>query len=194
MSSARDLEHALLAAAQGTGELVRALGEHREEAPYFLDARREQRLVGEEIPAHAQVLVDRELRKHAVVLRHVGDAGGEDAVGREPEDVASLQPGNQIEHRLEKRRLARAVVPDDGDDLGLLDAQRHALEDAPAAVARAQASHFEHCRAHPRYASMTRGLACTACGLPRSSTAPWCITTISAASAMMNSMLCSTTR
>ena len=60
-------------------------------------------------------------------------------VGAVQPDRAALDPpvaGQQAEHRLRRRRLARARFADQGDDLAGLDAEGDAVDDPLVVVAR----------------------------------------------------------
>ena len=63
-------------------------------------------------------------------------------------DGARPRP-HQAGHGAEQGALARPVRADDGDDLALVDVERHALQHLDAAVTGAQAAHAQH-QASPR--------------------------------------------
>src|SRR3546814_19920375 len=93
--------------------------------------------------AHLQVLRDRHLAEHVVDLRHIADAAAHDAVGSPAGDVAAVEAdraaaqAEQSEDRLQRRRLAGPVGPDDADDL----APPHGAVDAVTDVGTARAAH-----------------------------------------------------
>src|SRR5690606_34301643 len=90
--------------------------------------------------AHLEVLLDREGGEDVLYLRHVAQPAAHDALGWHAGDVVAVEPHaalpglQQAEDELHHRRLPGAVRADDGDDLALLDPQRHALQDLHLAV------------------------------------------------------------
>ena len=59
--------------------------------------------------------------------------------GQEAEDSGISPTGmEKVEQRADRRRLARAVWPEEAEDLALLDGHRHVLDAAMAAVELAQ--------------------------------------------------------
>ncbi len=127
----------LLAARQFARQALEQVGhvEHlRRLAHLLVDLRRRQ-------PAHLQregeVLVDRLVGIERVVLEHHGDVAilGIEIVDHAvaDDDVAAgdrNQPGDQIE----RRRLAAARWPDQGDELAVVDGQRHVVDGMNGAV------------------------------------------------------------
>src|SRR3546814_17063057 len=117
--------------------------------------------------AHLQVLRDRHLAEHVVDLRHIADAAAHDAVGSPAGDVAAVEAdraaaqAEQSEDRLQRRRLAGPVGPDDADDLAPSHGEVDAVQDVGAAIA---AHH------HP---GAEEGLAANAPPYPRTAPGTW---------------------
>ena len=90
-----------------------------------------------------------------MLLRHIGQAGGQQRGGRQGGDVAPLQHDraralrHEIVDGFQQRGLARAVLADQCHDLARLYGQIDAGNDQRAAIARTQAAHRQHF-AHPR--------------------------------------------
>ena len=80
--------------------------------------------------AHLEVLEDGHPREDPASLGGVADADHDELVGSGPRDVLALEDDvatarvEQAADRLEGRRLAGAVRPDQGHDLALLDRER----------------------------------------------------------------------
>src|SRR5438445_9095801 len=89
--------------------------------------------------------------------------------------------------------LAGAVGPDQGDDLALLDLDRHAAQGLDAPVEGVDAFQLEqwHQADFPRYASITRASLRTSSGLPSAIFSPWSRTTIRSEIPMTTFMSCS---
>ena len=91
--------------------------------------------------AQPQVVCHREPREHATALGRQRDPAAHDRLRRELVDRRALErhlptgDRHEAHHRLEQARLARAVGAQQGDDLALLDVQRHVLHghDGPVA-------------------------------------------------------------
>src|SRR5882757_2537566 len=106
-----------------------------------------------------------------MVLRDVGQTFRKQPVGRKREHALARQPylavplARHIVDTLEQGGLAGAILADHGDDLSGCDLEIDPVDDQPAvAVADAETAHIENGLRHPRYASITSGLACTSAG------------------------------
>ncbi len=137
---AGDLDRGLLAAAQGAGLLAQPLadeGEHRHHAV----ARRAEAAVGQRQAAEPEVLVDAELGEEGVVLRRIGDAAGDDPMGRPAADVAveegdaAAAGGDQSDQRLEEGRFPGAVLADQGIDVARGDLDADVAQHGGVAIA-----------------------------------------------------------
>jgi len=91
----------------------------------------------------------RHLAKDVVDLRHVGDAAAHDTIRAPAGDVLAVEDdgtaadAHQPEHRLHRRRLARAVGADDDHDFLRHHRERDALQDVGIAIATAHLVHDE---------------------------------------------------
>src|SRR5262249_11902078 len=166
-----------LAARERSAGLVAALAEHRKVridlveqllAALGRDARA--------VEPGAQVLEHCEQPEDTPVLRNIGNAGVRQPVWRQAGDVAPLEPhtagggAHQSHDRLERRRLADAVAPEQADDLASADLDRHAMQNVGLAVVGVDVLQRQH---HVlRYTSCTCGLAWISAGMPSASTSP----------------------
>src|SRR5262249_13328439 len=107
--------------------------------------------------AHAQVLVDGEMREDVDLLRHVADAERLHPVRRDAADRRAAEAdgaamrAEEAEDGLEQRRLAGAVGADDEGDAVRGDREREPLQDVDAAlVAGMDVVDLEEGRAHAR--------------------------------------------
>src|SRR6185312_9945888 len=87
-----------------------------------------------------QVLVDRHLAEQASALLHHDDAELGQTMRRQAGHILALEfdltvTGDQARDGAEKRRLPRAVRPQNGDELAFLDAKIDGLQRSDAAVA-----------------------------------------------------------
>src|SRR5207302_2233065 len=122
---AGERELLLLAATQGSRGLPAPLGEDWKAFEHAAAVGVDPGPVTADMGAESQVLVHGQLREGAAALRHVSDAGPGDRfrppwqpLPREDEVAARLHGRGD---RAQRRRLARAVGPEDGDDLALVD-------------------------------------------------------------------------
>src|SRR5437763_13302234 len=136
--------------------------------------------------AHQQVLEHAHPREETSALRRLRDPTLDDVVCRRARDVAALEANPpaagvvEAVDRAQRRRLTRAVGPDQRHDLALANVDRDALERLDRPVERVDVLALEdvfgrssgrgHCEAStaclPRYASMTRASRCTSSGVP----------------------------
>ena len=177
-------QHLALAAREGTGALVQPLTETRQQADDVVAPLAE--VARPQVGAHPQVVVDREAGEDVADLRDVADAAFDELVGAAPGDVFTTEhhgtgaDRHEPEHRLQQRRLAGTVRPDDADDLALFDDEVAAMEDVdPGQVAGDDGGRLEqaHCAPSgrspwcaPRYASMTDSLVTMVSGGPSAMT------------------------
>src|SRR6185295_14673723 len=105
--------------------------------------------------ADAKILLDGELREEAAILRHLGDAGLEDAVRRKPHEVPPIERdlarggAQQARDHPHQRRLAGAVRADDADRLACGDLERDVEQRLKGSVARADTFEAQHERPAP---------------------------------------------
>src|SRR5581483_11978108 len=101
------------------------------------------------------------------------------------------EPGDRVQHR----RLARAVRPDQPDDLRLADRQREVAHGRDRAVVDPEPLHVEDsahvsCTADsPRYAAVTSRLRRISSGVPDARVLPWSSTWIRSQTSMISAML-----
>ena len=125
-------QHLLLAARQRAGDLRAALLEPREHLVGVVHALLHERLVVDRVGAHVQVLLDGQLREDAPPLGHLHHAARDHLVRSHVSDVLAVEVNaaflghEQAADRVERRRLAGAVGPDERHDLALVDGQRDA--------------------------------------------------------------------
>src|SRR6185436_17211302 len=99
--------------------------------------------------AHRDVVEHGEPRERPQLLERARDAEPAHTVGREARELHAVEPDfalvGPIEpaHALEERRLARAVGPDDADELTGCHVERDALVGRDAAEALGDAGHGE---------------------------------------------------
>jgi hypothetical protein len=90
--------------------------------------------------ADAQIVLDREAREQAPVLRHVGDAALDDAMGGKPVERAAVERHGAGNHRHEAGddahhgRLAGTVRADHADRLAGFNVERHVEQGAERSV------------------------------------------------------------
>src|SRR5205814_781592 len=102
-------------------------------------------------------------------------------------------PQQAAEH-LQRRRLARAVRPDEAGDRSFGHLEAEPAQDVALPVAAGDVLEAEQ-RAHaPRYASSTRGSDRIAAGAPSASLLPWSSTIAGSQRRITSGMSCSTTR
>ena len=136
-----DREHLLLAARERAAVLAQPLAQDREEAQHVLVGGVEVGAIARDRTAEPQVVGHREPREHAPPLGRERDPAAHDRLGRELVDRLALEPHlpardrHEADDRVQQARLARAVGAQQGDDLALLDVQRHVLHGHDGAVA-----------------------------------------------------------
>ena len=127
-------DHLLLSAREFARMAAAPLLEHREPLVHLIVA---DLALAAELPADAQVFEHGKRRKELAALGDERDPLGDDVAGRERGKVVAVE-ARQAGHaaglaheRLEEGRFARAVGPDDRDDLALADREVdivHSLE------------------------------------------------------------------
>src|SRR5438270_3464718 len=96
-----------------------------------------------------QVVADRQLDEHLQRLKRASDAAPRQLERRHAGDVLGAEfdlPRRRLdlpENAVEERRLARAVRPDDADDLARTNFKTHAVDRFDRAVRLAHVLHFE---------------------------------------------------
>src|ERR1700738_3880222 len=146
--AARDRQQLLLAA----GERAAGAVEQRLEAWKFFQHLRDGVLLAPCLLAatHAQIVVDRETGENLASLRHITEPQPRAAIGLGPRHVVAMQAyqparrRQESHQRLEQRGLAHAVMPENSDELAIVDREADPVEDRHAAVARTQTLHIEH--------------------------------------------------
>src|SRR5262249_56716389 len=128
------------------------------------------------------------------------DAEPEDAVRRRAGDVAVLEAHSagarwgEAHDRAQRRRLARAVAPEQHGDLPRRHRERHVAQHVTLAVKRLQRVHREqHGQSSPpRYAFCTSAFARISADVPSAMSWPKCSTLMRSARSKTTSMSCST--
>src|SRR5581483_11947837 len=180
-------------------------------APEVLENREEGVDPGERVAARApcreaeaKVLLDSQFAEDPPPLRHERDAGARHVLGPQADERASVQKdvagddGRGAHDRVQRRRLAGAVRPDQPDDLALRDLERQTANGADASVAdgeRIERERGHSCTADsPRYAATTSRFERISSGVPSASTSPWSSTTMRSQTSMISAMLWSIRR
>src|SRR5262245_11859145 len=131
--------------------------------------------------ADQQILLHRQARKEPPSFGHHGDAERSDRGCAEPGDRSPLEDhrtrlrAKQTGHRLEQRRLARAVRADHRHRLAGLGVHIHAEQRLKVAVRGVEADRLEQRHVHasnPRYTRRTSESFITASGAPSASFCP----------------------
>jgi hypothetical protein len=136
---ARHGQHLLLAARELGAHVRPALGQAREHRVDPLHVPRARACHGSEVLLHGEGLED------VALLRHPADAGLGALEGGECRDVAARQgdaprvPARDADERVDQRRLAGAVAPEQGERLARRQRQLDAVEHHGLAVAGLQA-------------------------------------------------------
>ena len=178
---AADRQLLLLAAGECSGLTVAEFGEHREEL-----VRRAER-VGAVAAAgrepEPQVLLDGQLTEDAPALRHERDSGARDRLRRAaPHRVAGEAdvPGRRRDDthdRVQRRRLAGAVRPDQADELAATDLEIQRPNSRHRAVPDMKVLQLEDgthsaTALSPRYADVTSRLRRISAGAPSARVLP----------------------
>jgi hypothetical protein len=109
--------------------------------------------------ADAHVLVDRQVGEDLALLGHIGEAGARDPERPAPREIDAVQPhgararSDQAHDRLQRRRSARAIAPEQADDLARPDREVHAVQDVALVVVGVQILDLEqrgHATSSPR--------------------------------------------
>src|SRR5262249_48924675 len=154
--------HLLLASREAPGKLPRTLLQARKEAVDPLEVLLDRVAVAAQVHALEKVLLDRQPWEEAPTLRDVHDPRRDDLLGTGAGQIGAGEPDRaaprprQLRNRVEERRLARAVGPDQRDDLALLDLQRNLPEDLDLAVARRDVPDLEERLARKRQGGLPR--------------------------------------
>src|SRR5699024_10956010 len=168
---AGDRERLLCTPGEGAGTLVGALHEHREAFEDPRELFRHEFLVGVEVGAELEVLVDGEAREHSAVLGHEGDAApGDLRAGFVVDRLAIEVDGSPARpvgsgDRGEGRRLPGPVGTYQGNELPLLHPQVDPFQRGDRAVAGPQVFYFE--QAHSSFSVGSVGTTPAEAWLPR---------------------------
>src|SRR5258706_2745209 len=87
-----------------------------------------------------EIFLDREAAKDRRLLGQVAEPGARPLVDRQRGQILPVQKDfaavgmDQSDHHMKRRGLARAVRPEQADDLAPVDVQAHPVDDAPAGV------------------------------------------------------------
>src|SRR5213594_2649046 len=142
---ARDGEHLLLAA----GELgARAVAPFREVGKQRVD-RRHRQPARSHLRREHEVFLDVEAGEDAALLRAERDAEPRDVIGRPADQLLAVEgdraapPADDAHHRLQRRRLARAVAAEQRHDLTGVHVEADAVQDVGLAVPRVQVADGE---------------------------------------------------
>src|SRR4051794_6045968 len=204
-----DSEHLLLAAGEHARRLGSPLAEHGEQLEDAVHVLGDLGLVLAGESPEVEVLRDRHPSEDAPAFRGVSKAEPQDFVTRHAANAlagvadVAVRRAEQTGDGAQRRRLARAVAADERDDLTGFDAEADALDGLDGAVGDAEVFDLEQRRhasspspsstAAPRYASTTRGSACTSAGVPSMSFSPCTSTATRSHRLKMNFMSCSMT-
>src|SRR5690606_19980631 len=188
----RDRQHLLLSARQQACVLRSTLAQDREIAVDGLEVARDAIAILARIGAHHQVVVDRQQRKDLAPLGYVAQPALDDVCGVARGDALAVELDRPLErvddarNRLQDRRLAGAIGPEDGRDLAFAHLQADPADGLDRAVGALDVEQLQDGLAHgaalrsdvassavPRYASITPGWPCTSDGVPSASISPW---------------------
>src|SRR4051812_99755 len=145
--AAGERQHLLLAAGEVLAEVVQSLARAREVLKH--GGERGGVAAGRQC-RHPQVLGHGQSREDPPVLGHQRDAEPGDGVRVAARDVGAVEGHaaaarvHDAHDRLEQRRLAGAVAPDERHRLPALDAQAHALDDVAGAVVAVDVLEAQH--------------------------------------------------
>src|SRR5688572_29911341 len=193
-----DGEHLLLAARQAGAELGPQLGENREQPVDALH--RPAPFAPGHLPDDLEVLLDREVREDAPVIRYIADPEPGDLERLAPRDLLPLELDAAAARRREShdaaqgRALPRPVAPQEADHLARFYVERDAVYHGAEAVAGHEVARSEHHAntSSPRYTSRTTRFPRISAGAPSARTSPRFMTTIRSARENTTSMSCST--
>jgi hypothetical protein len=102
------------------------------------------------IGAHEEVFLDAHAGEDLLALRHEGEAERRPLLRRHVvdhlavEDDLALLHGDEADDGLQRRRLARAVAAEQGDEAAFRHLEADPVQDAGAAVAGDDAVNLEH--------------------------------------------------
>src|SRR5690606_34751015 len=207
----RDRQHLLLSARQQACVLRSTLAQDREIAVDGLEVARDAIAILARIGAHHQVVVDRQQRKDLAPLGYVAQPALHDVCGVARGDVLAVELDRSLErvddarNRLQDRRLAGAVGPEDGRDLAFAHLQADPADGLDRTIGALDVEQLQDGLAHgaalrsdvassavPRYASVTPGWPCTSGGVPSASISPWFIASTRSDTFETSDMSCST--
>src|SRR6266576_1278305 len=179
-------KHLLLAAGEGARDLVPALLQPRKKREHALHIGRYAGFVVARVGTHDQVVENAHPREQSPALGRLPDPELDDSRGPCAGDVLAVERDlprvrmHQARDGAQRGGLAGAVGPDEGDDLALLDLDRHPAQGLDAPVEGVDAFQLEqgHQADLPRYASITRTSLRTSSGGPSAIFSPWSRTTI----------------
>ncbi len=145
-----DRQHLLLAPRQRAGELPQPLAQPWEQADDEVEPLGPPGKGPAIDAAQQQIVAHRHLRKHQPAFRHLRDAELDDLVRRHVGKVLAVEfqraagGPDQPADAVNERALAGVVGAEQGHHLALLDLQRHAIENLPAAVSGGQGRDLKH--------------------------------------------------
>src|SRR4029450_942635 len=152
-----------------------------------------------------EVFLDREVGEDPAILGRIPDAQPGPLVGRQSRDVLGLEtdgaaPRRQQAHdRVDGRRLARAVAPDQADGLAGAQRERDRAEDlrrTAVGLAPLELKHRTRC-AHLEVSGVPISVVSTfssrriSSGVPSARIVPWCMATMRSEYEKTTSMSCS---
>src|SRR2546430_2098052 len=169
---ARDGEHLLLAAGEAPAPLPPALAQDGEVLEDAVE--RPARVLAVAPRRKTEVLADVEMRKDLASFGHVAHPEPEDAVRRLAGDLAVLEAHGagarrrQSHDRAQRRRLARAIAPEQHGDLARRHREGHVAQHVALAVEGVErVDREQHGQSRPpRYAFCTSGFARISAAVP----------------------------
>jgi hypothetical protein len=158
---AADRHHLLLAAAHRAGELAAAFGEPRKQRHHAVEVFALGGAGALRIGAELEILAHGQFGENAAPLRHQRDAGLDDLMRRQCEQVLPVEAdaravlrSHQACDGLEQRRLAGAVRAEHHDNLARLHVEIDAGERLMLAVAGGERANLKHRRLRGRRARL----------------------------------------
>lgn len=141
-------EHLLLATGHAARHTVAPLLQYGKEVEDFLTQRLEAFLAAPDMSGD-EIFLDRQALEYLPPFRAMGQPHAYDLFGTRAGNVLAFEPdgtGRRARHArngIEQRRLARAVRPQDDDDLMFADLQVDAFKNADPPVSRAEPGDLE---------------------------------------------------
>ena len=145
-------QHLLFPAGKRAAGLAAALGEDGKERENIVHVPPDIFLVAAQKRSKIQIFLHGQFRKDQPPLRHLADAQAHNLIGTQALNGAALVQDlaaaglNAAADGHERGGLARAVGPDQGDDLALVHPEADAVQRGNIAVEGAYVAKLKHCR------------------------------------------------